>query len=87
MQFMPSRLSLAIFLAFPLVAVAEDGTTLDTVVVTAPRMEEPLKVVTDPKATPAKTTPAKQAAKATSAAAKTDSKPKAPAKKKAEAES
>ena len=33
-----------------------------------------------PKATPAKTTPAKQAAKATSAAAKTDSKPKAPAK-------
>ena len=50
MQFMPSRLSLAIFLAFPLVAVAEDGTTLDTVVVTAPRMEEPLKVVTDPKA-------------------------------------
>lgn len=50
MQFMPSRLSLAICLAFPLVAVAEDGTTLDTVVVTAPRMEEPLKVVTDPKA-------------------------------------
>ena len=33
-----------------------------------------------PKATPAKTTPAKPAAKATSAAAKTDSKPKAPAK-------
>lgn len=50
MQFMPSRLSLAICLAFPLVAVAEDSTTLDTVVVTAPRMEEPLKVVTDPKA-------------------------------------
>ena len=34
MQFMPSRLSLAICLAFPLVAVAEDGTTLDTYIYT-----------------------------------------------------
>ncbi|HET7775488.1 MAG TPA: TonB-dependent copper receptor, partial [Azospira sp.] len=50
MQFTPSRLSLAILLAFSGTAMADEAGTLDAVVVTAPRMEEPLKVVTDPKA-------------------------------------
>jgi len=50
MQFSPSRLAMAVFLAFSGSAWAEDSSTLDAVVVTAPRMDEPLKVVTDPKA-------------------------------------
>jgi iron complex outermembrane receptor protein len=50
MPFTPSRLSLAVLLAFSGAALAQEATTLDSVVVTAPRMEEPLKVVTDPKA-------------------------------------
>lgn len=49
MSFQPSRLALAITLAFSSHAFAAEA-TLDDVVVTAPRMEEPLKVVTDPKA-------------------------------------
>lgn len=50
MRITPRRASMAVCLALPLVATAENATILDTVVVTAPRMEEPLKVVTDPKA-------------------------------------
>ena len=49
MSLQPSRLALAITLAFSGSAFAAD-TSLEDVVVTAPRMEEPLKVVTDPKA-------------------------------------
>ncbi|MDE2585278.1 MAG: TonB-dependent copper receptor, partial [Betaproteobacteria bacterium] len=49
MSLQPRQLALAISLAFSGSTFAAD-TSLEDVVVTAPRMEEPLKVVTDPKA-------------------------------------
>jgi iron complex outermembrane receptor protein len=49
--FIRAALSCAIACALPAMALAEEATkTLDEVVVTAPPMEEPLTVVTDPKA-------------------------------------
>ncbi len=49
MKFSRSPIALAVALALPLLAQAQEGRLLDEMVVTAPRMDEPLKIVTDPK--------------------------------------
>ncbi|MBV2192086.1 MAG: TonB-dependent copper receptor [Proteobacteria bacterium] len=49
MKFSRSPMALAVALALPLLAQAQEGRLLDEMVVTAPRMDEPLKIVTDPK--------------------------------------
>lgn len=50
MEYRLKPMALAIAAALPLIAAAQETTTvLDEMVVTAPRMEEPLRVVTDPK--------------------------------------
>src|SRR5512135_3025876 len=49
MSFEKKLLAAAIVLAFPALAHAEEPYRLADVVVTAPMMEEPLKVTTDPK--------------------------------------
>jgi len=49
MKFSRSPIALAVALALPLLAQAQESRLLDEMVVTAPRMDEPLKIVTDPK--------------------------------------